>query len=58
MDKRSVGTVNFRNVVRFGYFMSSEAGRVGETSNALTTLFERAKPMLLRSPASCSPMTS
>lgn len=74
MDKTFAGTVDFRDVVRFGCFMVAEAAYLpNDGGDALHELFEKAKPMLVRReaaeagratlnggarPASCSPMTS
>ena len=47
MDRTLRRNVNFRNVVRFGYFMAAGAERLpNDGGDALHALFERARPML------------
>ena len=47
MDRRRTRNVNFRNVMRFGYFMADGAKHLPiDGGDALHALFERARPML------------
>jgi hypothetical protein len=49
MDRHLKGNINFRNVMRFGYFMAAGAeGLPNDGGDALHALFERARPMLDR----------
>lgn len=49
MDRHLEGNLNFRNVVRFGYFMSAGAKHLpNDGGTALHALFERARPILGR----------
>jgi hypothetical protein len=49
MDRLRKGNLNFRNVVRFGYFMAAGAeGLPNDGGDALHARFERARPMLDR----------
>lgn len=49
MDKTFEGSLDFRNVVRFGYFMSAGAKHLpNDGGRALHALFEKARPILGR----------